>query len=87
MEIRLATKSKANYTQHSLYGINCFTNSDANWAQRMANHCRYLSTEKLQGAEIYDMWLRVSAGVGGDPFEHFLCLGEGVFADCITEVK
>ena len=62
-------------------------NSDANWAQRMANHCRYLSTEKLQGAEIYDMWLRVSAGVGGDPFEHFLCLGEGVFADCITEVS
>ena len=53
----------------------------------MANHCRYLSTEKLQGAEIYDMWLRVSAGVGGDPFEHFLCLGEGVFADCITEVS
>jgi len=62
-----------------------FRKSDANWAQRMANHCRYLSTEKLQGAEIYDMWLRVSAGVGGDPFEHFLCLGEGVFADCITE--
>jgi len=59
--------------------------SDANWAQRMANHCRYFATEKLQGAEIYDMWLRISAGIGGDPFEYFLCHGEGVFADCLTD--
>ena len=53
----------------------------------MANHCRYFATEKLQGADIYDMWLRISAGIGGDPFEYFLCHGEGVFADCITNVS
>ena len=68
----------------------CYTyclNSEANWAQRMANHCRYFANEKLQGAEIYDMWLRISAGIGGDPFEYFLCHGEGVFADCLTNVS
>ena len=74
---------------HSNRPMQCYLiiTSDANWAQRMANHCRYFATEKLQGAEIYDMWLRISAGIGGDPFEYFLCHGEGVFADCLSDVS
>ncbi len=52
----------------------------------MVNHCRYFATDKLVDDEIYDMWLRISAGPGGDPFEQFLCFGEGVFADCLRYV-
>ena len=52
------------------------------WEQRMKNHCRFFA-DGLGGGEIYDMWLRVSAGPVGDPFESFLCYGEGIYSDCL----
>lgn len=54
---------------------------EVNWPQRLKNHCRHLA-DKLGGLEVYEMWLRTSAG-RPDGFEHFLCYGEGVFADCV----
>lgn len=45
---------------------------------------RYFS-ERLKGFELYDMWLRTSAGVE-DGFEAFLCFGEGVYADCMDRI-
>lgn len=50
------------------------------WPTRLRNHCRFLAG-KLDGPLVYEMWLRTSADVE-DPFDHFLCQGEGVFADC-----
>jgi hypothetical protein len=61
--------------------------SSVNWSQRLTNHCRYYAIEKLPGIEIYDIWLRVSAGPAGDPFEEFLCQGEGAYASCLKKVK
>ncbi len=57
------------------------SSSGVDWPQRVRNHCRFLA-EKLEGDIVYDMWLRTSAGPGADPFESFLCYGEGVFGDC-----
>lgn len=51
------------------------------WPQRLSNHCQYFA-EKLQGLDIYDMWLRTSAG-SREGYETFLCYGEAIFGDCL----
>lgn len=61
---------------------------DVDWPQRLRNHCRHY-VDQLKGRDVYEMWLRTSAGMAntGHGFEQFMCFGEGVYGDCVEEYK
>ena len=55
------------------------------WPERMAKHCHYFAG-KMKGIEIYDLWLRTGHSDTAEWVE-FLCEGEGVFADCLSDIS